>query len=256
MKISVITAVFNNRDTIAEALDSVLGQTHGNIELIVIDGGSTDGTLQLLHSYGNRLAVLVSEPDQGIYDALNKGLRLATGDVVGFLHSDDLYANEQVLDRMANVFVDPRIEAVYGDLVYVSQDATDRVVRYWKSGAFTPQKLRRGWMPPHPTLYLRRTVYERLGLFDTDYHIAADYDFMLRFLGRDGVQAAYIPEVLVKMRLGGASNRSLGNLLRKSHEDYRALRANRIGGIVALAWKNLSKLPQFFSISPRASRSG
>jgi glycosyltransferase involved in cell wall biosynthesis len=248
MKISVITAVYNNRDSIADALDSALGQTHDDVELIVIDGASTDGTLDVLRGYGNRLAVLVSEPDQGIYDALNKGLRFATGEVVGLLHSDDLYADEHVLTRLTEAFADPGVDAVYGDLVYVSKDAPDRVVRYWKSGVFTPQKLRHGWMPPHPTLYVRHSVYERLGLFDTNYSIAADYDFMLRFLGQSGVRAAYIPEVLVKMRLGGASNRSLKNMLRKSYEDWRALRSNRIGGLGTLAWKNFSKIPQFFKV--------
>jgi glycosyltransferase involved in cell wall biosynthesis len=246
LKISVITAVYNNRETVADALESALGQTHGEIELVVVDGGSTDGTLQVLNSFGDRLAVLVSESDRGIYDALNKGLRLATGEVVGFLHSDDIYADAQVLERVAAEFANPDVEAVYGDLVYVRKNSPDQVVRYWKSGMFDARKLRRGWMPPHPTLYVRRSVYERLGNFDTDYRIAADYDFMLRLLGQSGVQPVYIPEVLVKMRLGGASNRTFGNLLRKSREDYRALKANRIGGFWALTWKNLSKLPQFF----------
>lgn len=246
MKISIITAVFNSRDTIADALDSALGQTHGDVELIVIDGASTDGTLQVLRGYADTLAALVSEPDRGIYDALNKGLRVATGEVVGFLHSDDLFADKHVLARIAGAFSDPGVDAVYGDLVYVRKDASDQVVRYWKSGMFAPEKLRRGWMPPHPTLYVRRSIYEQLGMFDTDFRIAADYDFMLRFLGRNGVQVEYIPDVLVKMRLGGTSNRSFGNLLRKSMEDYRALKSNKIGGLRALAWKNLSKLPQFF----------
>jgi glycosyltransferase involved in cell wall biosynthesis len=212
----------------------------------VIDGASTDGTLQVLHGYADTLAALVSEPDRGIYDALNKGLRVATGEVVGFLHSDDLFADKHVLARIAGAFADPCVDAVYGDLVYVRKDAADQVVRYWKSGLFSPGKLRRGWMPPHPTLYVRRSVYEQLGMFYTDFRIAADYDFMLRFLGRGGVKVEYIPEVLVKMRLGGTSNRSFGNLLRKSMEDYRALKSNNIGGLRTLAWKNLSKLPQFF----------
>jgi glycosyltransferase involved in cell wall biosynthesis len=246
LKISVITAVFNNRDTIADALDSALGQTHEDVEMIVIDGASTDGTLQVLRGYAGTLAALVSEPDRGIYYALNKGLRVATGEVVGFLHSDDLFADKHVLARIAEAFANPSVDAVYGDLVYVRKDASDQVVRYWKSGMFAPAKLRRGWMPPHPTLYVRRSVYEQLGMFDTDFRIAADYDFMLRFLGRSRVQVEYIPDVLVKMRLGGTSNRSFGNLLRKSMEDYRALKSNKIGGLRALAWKNLSKLPQFF----------
>lgn len=246
MKISVITAVYNNRDTIADALDSTLAQTHANTELIVVDGGSRDGTLDVLRGYNDRLGKLISEPDHGIYDALNKGVRLASGDVVGFMHSDDVFADEKVLAKVALAFADPDVDAVYGDLVYVKKESPDQVVRHWRSGEFAPQKLRRGWMPPHPTLYVRREIYDRLGSFNTDYRIAADYDFMLRLLSQPGVNVAYIPEVLVKMRLGGASNRSLKNVIRKSREDYAALRRNGVGGLGALLWKNLSKLPQFF----------
>lgn len=245
MKISVITAVYNNRDTIAQALDSALGQTHPDIELIVIDGGSTDGTLVVLQGYADRLAVLVSEPDRGIYDALNKGIARANGEVVGFLHSDDLFADAAVLSRIATAFADPAIDATYGDLLYVKKDDPGRVVRSWRSAAFSSARLARGWMPAHPTFYVRRAIYETLGGFDTRYRIAADYDCVLRFLGKGGIRTAYIPEVLVKMRVGGASNRSLRNILQKSREDYRALRVNGVGGLGALAWKNLSKLPQF-----------
>lgn len=244
MKISVITAVFNNRDTIADALESVLSQTHEDVELIVIDGGSTDGTLDVLRTYAGRIAVLVSGPDGGIYDALNKGLARASGEVVGFLHSDDVFHDAACLARIANAFAAPETDAVYGDLEYVKKDAPGRVVRYWQAGAYSVDKLRHGWMPPHPTFYVRRAVYQHLGGFDTTYHIAADYDCMLRFLG-SGLRVAYLPHVLVRMRLGGASNRSLKNILRKTAEDWRALRGNKIGGIRALAWKNLSKLPQF-----------
>ena len=246
MKISIITAVYNNCETIAAALDSVLEQTGADVELIVIDGGSTDGTLAVLTGYADRLAVLVSEPDRGIYDALNKGIRWASGEVVGLLHSDDLFADGSVLKRVAEAFADPQVAAVYGDLLYVRKNNPDEVVRYWRAGAFSRARLGWGWMPPHPTFYVRRAVYERLGVFNTKYHIAADYDCILRFLGKGGVQVGYIPEVLVKMRVGGASNRSLKNILRKSQEDYRALKNNGVGGIGALVWKNLSKLPQFF----------
>ena len=245
MKISVITAVFNNRDTIAQALDSTLAQTHPDVELIVIDGGSTDGTLTVLQDYADRLAVLVSEPDRGIYDALNKGISRAGGEVVGFLHSDDLFADAAVLSRIGAAFADPAVDAAYGDLLYVRKDDPSRVVRTWRAGAFSPTRLAHGWMPPHPTFYVRRAVYEQLGGYDTTYRIAADYDCVLRLLGRGGVRAAYIPEVLVKMRVGGASNRSLKNILQKSREDYRVLKVNDVGGLWALAWKNLSKLPQF-----------
>jgi len=246
LKISVITAVYNNRDTIAKALDSALTQTHPDVDLIVIDGASTDGTQEVLQGYSDRLAVLVSEPDRGIYDALNKGIERASGDVVGFLHSDDLFADSAVLSRIATAFADPTVDAVYGDLLYVRKDDPTRVVRTWRAGEFSPGRLAHGWMPPHPTLYVRRSAYQRLGGYDTSYRIAADYDCVLRLLGRGGLPVAYIPEVLVKMRVGGASNRSLKNILRKSREDYRALRVNQVGGLWALAWKNLSKLPQFF----------
>lgn len=246
MKVSVITAVYNNRDTIARALDSVLAQDHLDVESIVIDGGSTDGTLQILRSYSGQLDVLVSEPDCGIYDALNKGIRRVSGDVVGFLHSDDLFADAGVLSRIAAAFSEPAVEIVYGDLHYVRKDNPERVVRCWRGGHFAERRLGWGWMPPHPTLYVRRRVYDQIGLFDTSFRIAADYDFVLRLLGDTERGVRYIPEVLVKMRVGGASNRSLRNIVRKSGEDWRALRRNKVGGLGALVWKNLSKLPQFW----------
>lgn len=247
LKISVITAVFNNRQTIAAAVDSVLSQACVEVELLVIDGGSTDGTLDVLQAYGDRLSVLVSEPDEGIFDALNKGILLSTGDVVGFLHSDDMFADERVLMRIAEAFVAPDVGAVYGDLLYVRRNAPDVVVRYWRAGKFSQTRLKWGWMPPHPTFYVRRSVYQRLGVFDLRYRIAADYDTILRFLGKGKIRVDYIPEVLVRMRLGGTSNRSFANIVRKSKEDYLALRRNGVGGVGTLAWKNLSKVKQFFN---------
>jgi len=247
MKISVVTAVYNARDTIADAIDSVLSQTHPDIELIIIDGGSTDGTIEIVNDYKDSLSVFISEPDGGIYDALNKGIKHATGDVVGFLHADDLFADDCVLVKVARAFSDSSVDAINGDLVYVIKSEPDKIIRYWKAGDFSPHKLKRGWMPPHPTLYVRRSVYERLGAFDTSFHIAADYDCMLRFLGPGKINCHYIPEVLVRMRLGGKSNKSLANIVQKSYEDYKALKRNKIGGVGALLWKNLSKLPQFIS---------
>lgn len=190
--------------------------------------------------------MLISEPDRGTYDALNKGIARASGEVIGFLHADDGYADAEVLARIAAAFADPAVDAVYGDLVYVSQADTDHVIRYWRAGEYRPARLHWGWMPPHPTLYLRRALYERHGVFDLRYRIAADYDLMLRVLSRLTGRIVYLPQVLVRMRLGGISNRSWRHILRKSTEDYRALRANQIGGLGALAWKNLSKAPQFF----------
>lgn len=246
MKISIITAVRNSRATLADALDSALAQDHPDKELIVIDGASTDGTLEVLQRYAERLAHLVSEPDHGIYDALNKGLRLATGEVVGFLHADDRYADDRVLSRIAAALADLDVDACYGDLRYVRPDDPSRVVRHWRAGDYHRQHLAWGWMPPHPTFYARRAIYQRLGGFDTRYRIAADYDCLLRFLGVGSITCAYIPEVLIHMRVGGISNRSLRNVWQKSREDYQALRCNQVGGLGTLLLKNLQKLPQFF----------
>ncbi len=250
LKISVVTAVFNRVDTVAEALASVRAQTWRPVEHIVIDGASTDGTVGILQAHREQLAVLVSEPDKGIYDALNKGIRRATGDVVGFLHADDLYESPESLARVAQAFDDPAVDAVYGDLVYVRHHDPAHVVRYWRAGPYVVGCLEQGWMPPHPTFYVRRSVYERLGLFETRFRISADYESILRFLGRGGVRPAYVPQVLVRMRLGGISNRSLRSMLLKSREDYAALRLNGMGGVHALLRKNFMKLPQFLSRAP------
>ncbi len=246
MKISVITAVYNRVDTVADAIGSLHGQTHDDYEHVVMDGGSTDGTLEVVRSLGDARMTLTSEPDLGIYDALNKGMNQATGDIIGLMHSDDFFASRHVLDHVAAAFQDSQVDVVYGDLQYVTAKRPDRIVRHWQAGEFSPSRLKRGWMPPHPTLYVRRSVIERWGGYDTSYRISADYDAILRWFGQGRVKAAYIPEVLVKMRVGGESNQSLGNILRKSREDYRALKKNRIGGLGTLALKNLSKAQQFF----------
>ena len=246
MKISVVTAVWNRAATVGGAIDSVSAQTHPHIEHLVIDGASTDGTLGEVEARRRPGMIVVSEPDRGIYDALNKGLARSTGEVVGLLHSDDFFADARVIERIAATFADPTIDAVYGDLDYVSAGDPARIIRHWRAGEATPARLRRGWMPPHPTLFVRRHVFETHGAYDTRYRIAADYDAVLRWFGRAGITSAYIPEVLVKMRVGGESNASLAKILRKSREDYRALRSNRVGGLATLIAKNLSKLPQFF----------
>lgn len=243
MTISVITATYNCATTIEDCLRSVASQSYTDREHVIIDGASTDGTTDIVRLNGE--ARFVSEPDRGIYDALNKGIAAASGDIIGFLHADDLYADDKVLEAVASAFEDPAVEAVYGDLVYVQKADTKRVVRYWRSSPFQPTRLAQGWMLPHPTLYLRRSVYERFGGFDLSYRIAADYDFMLRVLGRIEGRIVYLPRLLVRMRVGGESNRSLRNIMRKSAEDLRALRANGVGGILTLMRKNGSKLSQF-----------
>lgn len=230
-------------------MDSVAEQTYPEREHLVIDGGSRDGTMSLLQARKSQLSVLVSEPDEGLYDALNKGIARASGDVLGFLHADDLYAHRDVLAHVAGVFdADPTICAVYGDLQYVRQGNTEEVVRHWRSSGFSPARLAWGWMPPHPTLYVRRHWYERIGGLDTRYRISADYYSILQLFTQSDFKAAYLPEVLVKMRLGGISNRSLKAIWRKSREDWNALRRTGVGafgGVGALVWKNLSKLSQF-----------
>ncbi len=246
LKISVITAVYNRRATVQQALESIFAQTYSEVETVIVDGVSTDGTLNVLETLRPKIDIFISEPDCGIYDALNKGIKRSSGDVVGFLHADDIFENNEVIGNIALAFQDPTIEAIYGDLVYVRHDDLSHVIRYWKSGFYDDAALKRGWMPPHPTFYVRRGVYDRLGLFDTRYRIAADYDSVLRFLAVGKIRAAYIPEVLVRMRAGGISNRSLMSVIRKSREDLDVLRRNRVGGILTLLRKNVSKLSQFW----------
>lgn len=247
MKLSIITAVYMRQDTVAHAISSVAAQSYSDVEHLIVDGASTDGTLDAVQRLARPGMKVISEPDRGIYDALNKGIRAATGEVVGLMHSDDFFAHDRVLEKVAFAFATTGADAVYGDLDYVAVADTSRVIRHWCSGEFAPQRLARGWMPPHPTLFVRRDAMLRLGLYDTDYRIAADYEAILRWFGKGGLSVAYVPEVLVKMRVGGESNRSLGRIIRKSHEDYRALRSTGVGGIRTLVWKNLSKLPQFLT---------
>lgn len=241
MKISVITVSRNNAGTIGDTLRSVAAQRHPAIEHLVIDGASTDGTLDVVRRVGRHVTHLVSEPDRGIYDAMNKGLRLATGDLVGFLNADDLLADDLAVTRLAEAALGA--DAVYGDLEYVRAADTSQVVRWWRSGSFEPAALRRGWMPPHPTFYIRPAAMRGEG-FDTGLRIAADYDFMLRHLTQPGLRVAYVPHVLVRMRTGGASNRSLRAVLRKMDEDRRVMQRHGVGGWLTLAGKNLGKLPQ------------
>jgi len=245
MKISIVTVVYNRVGTIEHAIQSVKSQSYPHIEHVIQDGGSTDGTLDVIRDCSNSTACLVSERDGGIYDAINRGITRATGEVVGLMHSDDFFAHDDVIQRVASAMKDSRVDGVYGDLQYVAADDPGRVVRHWRAGRFTKTKLRSGWMPPHPTLYLRREVFEKWGLYDKDMRIAADYDAILRYLNRGNVTLEYIPEVLVKMRVGGESNRSLGRIIKKSREDLTAIRRNKVGSLGTLLLKNLTKIPQF-----------
>ena len=249
MKISIITSVYNNKKQIKQAIDSVLSQSYENIEYIIIDGASTDGTVDIIHSYGNKISKFISETDNGIYDGLNKGIQHATGDIIGFLHSDDFYLNNQVIQDIVNHFQENNCDGVYGNLIYVDKNNTNKIIRYWKSETFKYQNLKKGWMPPHPTFFIRREIYHQFGSFDTTFKIAADYNFMLKILASKKIKACYLSQVLYVMRVGGASNKSLQNILKKSIEDLKALKENKVGGHISLFIKNFSKVSQFFKKS-------
>jgi glycosyltransferase involved in cell wall biosynthesis len=246
--ISIVTATWNCANTLPDCLASVARQSYANREHVIVDGASTDETFNVINQHIGQIATFKCEPDKGIYDALNKGIHLATGDVVGFLHADDLYASDEVLVKIAKAFEDPEVCAVYGDLEYVSRQDTSKVIRRWQSKPFNQKDLGWGWMPAHPTLYVRRDWYAKIGGFDISYRIAADYLSILQLFTHPDFKAVYIPGVLVTMRLGGASNKSVKAIVKKSKEDWRALRScdfSMPGALRAIAWKNLSKLRQF-----------
>lgn len=247
MKVSIITVVYNNKNTINDAVDSVINQTYKNIEYIIVDGGSTDGTIDVIRSCGDKIDKFISEPDKGIYDAMNKGIRLATGDVVGILNSDDFYTSNDILEIVANEFISKDIDCLYGDLEYVESKNVNKVVRYWKSKPYNEGLFQKGWHPPHPTFFVKKECYEKYGVFNLDFKIAADYELMLRFLERYKLKSAYIPRTFVKMRIGGISNRNLSSILRANIECYKAWKINGLYiNPFMFSLKPLSKVLQFF----------
>ena len=246
MKVSIITATYNNESTVLDTISSVVSQTYINIEHIIIDGASKDKTLSLINNNSTKILKVISEPDNGIYDALNKGIKNATGDIIVFLHADDIFSDNRVIEKAVKLFTEKKTDSIYGDLQYVSKENTDKIIRYWKAGKYSFLKLKRGWMPPHPTFFVKKEIYDKYGLFDTKFSISADYDIILRFLGKEKISIAYLPEVMIKMRIGGESNKNIKNILRKMKEDVRALRKNKLGGIHTVFMKNISKIPQLF----------
>lgn len=242
----------NCRDTIENCIASVANQTWTHREHLIIDGASNDGTVEIIRRHIADIDYFISQPDAGIYDALNHGIRHSTGDVIGFLHADDEYASNDVLSTIAREFEDEAVHAVYGDLVYVSRRNSNQIIRRWKSKPFKGCYLKRGWMPPHPTLYLRREWYIQTNGFDTSYKISSDYLSVLTFFSQLKVKSVYLPRILVKMRVGGASNKSIKAMINKSKEDWRILRSFRFGvfdSVYVLVCKNLSKVGQFISLN-------
>ena len=232
-KITIITAGYNSAATIRDTLQCIASQTYSNIEHIIIDGASKDDTLKIVSEFPH-VAKIVSESDQGIYDAMNKGIQLATGDIIGILNSDDFYSNNRTLKIVAETFLENDVKSCYADLQYVDEKDTSRVIRNWKSGDFKRTNFLRGWMPPHPTFFVKKELYKKYGCFDLELNSAADYELMLRFLYKNKVSTKYIPIVLVKMRTGGQSNASIKNRLRANQEDK-------------LAWKKNGLQPKFYT---------
>ena len=244
MKISIITITFNSAKTLQRALDSVQSQSYGNIEHVIVDGASTDGTRAMIETYAakNPNVRWISEKDDGIYNAINKGIRMATGDIIGFLHSDDIFNSSDSIEQIAAVFETGNVDVVYGDLQYCR---AGKVVRKWNSNSFNPRSLKYGWMPPHPTVYVRREVYEQVGPYDEWFRISADYDMMLRIF-KSNYTTHYIPSILVSMETGGASNKDTRARLSKTQEDYLVLKKNHVGaGLLTVLCKQLRKIKQF-----------
>ena len=246
MKISIITVCYNSAATIADTIMSISKQTYPNIEYIVVDGLSKDNTVEIIQKNEGVISKWISEKDNGIYDAMNKGIAMVTGDVIGILNADDVYADNNVLDDVMKAFNDETISGVYGDLKYVQQNDLSKVIRFWKSGTYRPGKFLEGWMPPHPTFYVRKKVYDEFGVFRTDMPSASDYEFMLRVIHVKNIKLAYIPKVFVLMREGGLSNRSLQHRLNANRDDRRAWTVNGVQPkFYTLLMKPLSKILQF-----------
>lgn len=246
-KITIITVVYNGEQTIGDTVASVLSQSHPLIEYIIVDGASSDRTLAVIKKNINSISKVISAPDRGIYDAMNKGIGLATGDIIGMLNSDDLYVNRHVISKIARIFEDPSVDACYTDLLYVDRTNTDKIIRYWKSKSYRDGLFEKGWVPPHPTFFVRRSIYEQFGNFDLQFKIAADYELMLRLIALGKIKAIYLPEVTIKMRMGGTTNRSLNNILKQNCEIYAAARKHGLQlSPLFFLLKLCEKLPQFY----------
>jgi len=246
MKVTIITAAYNAAKTIDETLDSVARQSYPNIEHIVVNGASTDDTQSIIEQYRDKLAAIVSGPDHGVYDAMNKGLALASGEVVGFLNADDIYADKDVLSRVVGIMEHESLDALFGDVEFFRSEDPTRTVRRYRSARFSPDQIALGWMPAHPALFLRRRVYEHYGVFRTDYRIAGDFEYCARIFHSDTLVYRSLPETLVRMRTGGISTSGWRNTVLLNREVLRACRENGINtNIIKIFSKYPAKLMEF-----------
>mgnify|MGYP001193319294 CR=1 FL=1 len=247
LKISIITVSFNSVITIKDTIKSVISQDYNNIEYIIIDAGSNDGTIDVIKEYEEHISYFSSEYDNGIYEGMNKGIAAAKGDVIGIINSDDFYPNSFVISNVVKTFEKKRCDAVYGDLVYVKFFDINKIVRYWQAGEYTVKKIKNGWMLPHPTFFVKKYLYDKYGYYNTDLKTAADYEMILKLLYRYNVKTIYIPMILVTMRIGGASNSSILNRIRANKEDGLAWTKNQLNKpILVRIKKPLQKVKQFF----------
>jgi glycosyltransferase involved in cell wall biosynthesis len=228
MKVSIITVSYNSDEYIRNAIESVLSQDYKNIEYIIIDGGSADGTKDIVLSFNDRISCFISEKDDGIYDAMNKGISLATGDIIGLLNADDFYIDNQVISQIVRTFETHRVDSVFADIIYIDHKDFNHVIRYYDSSHFRPEKFAFGWMPAHPSFFVKKEIYRNSGLFKLDYQIAADFELLARFIYRDNISYKYIDKALVKMRKGGISTKNLYSNWILNKEIIRACRENRI----------------------------
>ncbi len=245
LKISLITVVFNAQNSIKRCIESVLAQKYTNIEYIIIDGGSTDGTIQIIEQYKPNINIFLSENDKGIYDAMNKGIKLETGDVIGTLNADDFFADNDVLSQVAKAFDQSNADIVYGDLDYI--DPNGKIIRKWKSGGYREGLFNWGWMPPHPTFYCKRELFEKFGAYNLQYGTAADYELMSRFIHLNKLTVYYLNKTIIKMSLGGASNKAFINRYYAWKNDYKAMGNNGVlFPLLAIVLKPLRKVVQYF----------
>lgn len=247
MKVSIITVTHNSARFLQDCIDSVISQTYTDIEHVVVDGASSDGTVDIIKKNNKHIAKWISEEDNGMYDAINKGMQMASGDVIGILNSDDMLASAGVIEQIVNYFNEHTVDSVYGDLVYIDQRNTKKIIRYWKGLSYNRFRFNYGWMPAHPTFYVRKELLSDLGGYESHYFTAADYEFMARYLYKYRISAKYLPLLIVKMRVGGASNRTLFNRLRANRRDYLAMKVNDIPfPHIASILKPLIKLRQYY----------